>query len=242
METARLSIDRLRSTSISDLDSLRSHCIGKHPMLTTLHATIRHTRQHHAIEHATLHHAGRSAFPDGAWPATAIRAASPSAGRVPMEAVRRALTDAMLRLQAGESDLAIHPNCGTNLLATGVLVTLPRWSAAAGARRDCLEPLRHARCAGAAGAGRRRRPLGYRACSSYTTLADIGDRWVKDVRPLRTVGGPARVPRITFAVTGELHHDLSASQRRRISRRPADRRAQGALGDPEMAEPEHGRA
>ena len=57
---------------------------------------------------------------------------------VPEEAARRALADAMLRLQAGETRLAIHPNCGTNLLTTGVLVTLAALLGGAGARKEIL--------------------------------------------------------------------------------------------------------
>ena len=42
-------------------------------------------------------------------------------GDLSPENIRRAVADAMLRLQAGESNLAIHPNCGTNLATTSIL-------------------------------------------------------------------------------------------------------------------------
>jgi len=42
-------------------------------------------------------------------------------GEVQTEEVASAAREALARLQAGESDLAIHPRCGTMLATTGVL-------------------------------------------------------------------------------------------------------------------------
>ena len=163
-------------------------------MITTLHSTIRRTRQHHAIEHATLMILAER-FPGRRMAGYSDPGGFTLLADLPPEAVRRALTDAMLRLQAGESYLAIHPRCGTNLLATGVLVTLAALAGAAGARRDFLSRFARALIlvlpALVIGPG-----VGLRL-QQYTTLADISDRWVKDVRPL-DVGG-LRALRVTFA-------------------------------------------
>lgn len=162
-------------------------------MITALHSTIRHTRQHHAIEHATLMILAER-FPGRRMVGYSDPGGFTLLADVPVEAVRRALTDAMLRLQAGESYLAIHPRCGTNLLATGVLVTLAALAGTAGARRDFLSRFARALVlvlpALVVGPG-----LGIHL-QQYTTLADIGDRWVKNVRPLEL--GALRVTRITF--------------------------------------------
>lgn len=162
-------------------------------MITTLHSTIRHTRQHHAIEHATLLILAER-FPGRRMVGYSDPGGFTLLADVPVEAVRRALTDAMLRLQAGESYLAIHPRCGTNLLATGVLVTLAALAGTAGARRDFLSRFARALVlvlpALVVGPG-----LGIHL-QRYTTLAEIGDRWVKDVRPLEL--GALRATRITF--------------------------------------------
>jgi hypothetical protein len=92
-------------------------------MLATLSALIRNTRQHHAIEHAALHllstrvSGRRMAGVSDPFGFTIV-------GAPDAEIVRRAVSDAMLRLQAGDRHLAIHPNCGTNLATTALLVTV----------------------------------------------------------------------------------------------------------------------
>lgn len=163
-------------------------------MITALQSTIRRTRQHHAIEHATLLLLAER-FPGRRMAGYSDPIGFTLLADVPAEAVQRALTDAMLRLHAGESHLAIHPYCGTNLLATGVLVTLAALASTTGAQRDVLSRFARALVlvlpALVIGP-----PVGSRL-QRYTTLPSIGDRWVKDVRPLE-VGG-LRATRITFA-------------------------------------------
>jgi len=163
-------------------------------MITVLQSTIRRTRQHHAIEHATLLLLAER-FPGQRMAGYSDPAGFTLLADVPTEAVQKALTDAMLRLHAGERYLAIHPNCGTNLLATGVLVTLAALAGSLGARRDILS--RFARILGLVLPGLLIGPRVGIHLQRYTTLANIGDRWVKDVRPLEL--GNLRVTRITFA-------------------------------------------
>ncbi len=76
-------------------------------------------RCNHALEHATLHVLQENGFtgrmgglsdPKGFW----------IYGDVPAETLLLAAQEALKRLADGESALAIHPNCGTNL-AVGVL-------------------------------------------------------------------------------------------------------------------------
>lgn len=78
------------------------------------------TRWNHAIEHATIHILSRMA------PFTSMAGRSNSRGfyiygDVPTDMLRRAVDEAIGRLQRGERQLAIHPNCGTNMLASAVL-------------------------------------------------------------------------------------------------------------------------
>src|SRR4051812_5842427 len=81
------------------------------------------TRQHHAIEHATIHMLAER-FPRQPFSGISDPLGFTLYGNVSEESARRAVGDALLRLQAGQSELAIHPNCGTNLATTGLLVTL----------------------------------------------------------------------------------------------------------------------
>jgi hypothetical protein len=81
---------------------------------------ISRLRRNHGLEHATLHilaerHPGRSlaGYSDvrGFWIMGDIETAD----------LEAALKDALDRLNSGESQLAVHPFCGTNFVATGVL-------------------------------------------------------------------------------------------------------------------------
>ncbi len=111
-------------------------------------------------------------------------------GDVPSDQVRRAVSDAMLHLQAGESGLAIHPNCGTNLVVTGIMAT----AAALVGRRLLGGGKQHVpgeRFAGAlllvVPALIAAQPIGL-YLQKYTTLATVGDRWVKAIRPVELAG------------------------------------------------------
>jgi Domain of unknown function (DUF6391) len=75
----------------------------------------RRIRQNHALEHATI------TILSGYVPELRVSARSNSRGfiifgDVDLGQLRRSLDEALQRLQAGEAELAIHPNCGTNLV------------------------------------------------------------------------------------------------------------------------------
>ena len=161
-------------------------------MNALLTETIRRTRQHHAIEHATIHIlAARQ-------PARRVSGISDPLGftilgEMDEVELRRAVGDALLRLQAGEATLAIHPNCGTNLAVTGVLVTLAAMLANSG-RQTLLQRFTNSLLL-VLPALILSRPLGYKL-QRYTTLAEVADRWVQGIYPL-TVGG-RRAYRVLF--------------------------------------------
>jgi len=77
-------------------------------------------RRNHGLEHATIH------VLSGRRPRTSLIGRSDSKGFFlygdpPLEDVEDAVFAALDRLRNGEHQLAIHPNCGTNLLTAGVL-------------------------------------------------------------------------------------------------------------------------
>jgi hypothetical protein len=84
---------------------------------------VSHIRRNHGLEHATLHilanylpHTmlmGHSDF-SGFW----------IIGDVPSELLHAAVQEALARMRAGESQLAVHPNCGTNYVTAGLLAGL----------------------------------------------------------------------------------------------------------------------
>jgi len=80
-------------------------------------------RRNHALEHATLHVIAQS-HPQ-------IRLAGHSdaeglyiIGDISTQELYAALEEARQRLQAGEHHLAVHPNCGTNLVISGGLAAI----------------------------------------------------------------------------------------------------------------------
>jgi hypothetical protein len=57
-------------------------------------------------------------------------------GDLPTEHVREAVTEALTRLQNGESHLAIHEGCGTNYAVTGGLAALFAFIGMSGTKND----------------------------------------------------------------------------------------------------------
>lgn len=100
-------------------------------------------RRNHGLEHATLHilsrrhpglkMGGYSDF-NGFW----------LLGDLEAEDVRKGAEEALTRLKNGESDLAVHPNCGTNFATAGSLAGMAGLLGMLGvgkSRRDKLERL-----------------------------------------------------------------------------------------------------
>jgi hypothetical protein len=82
--------------------------------------TILRVRQNHAIEHGTIH------LLSSRHPSISIAGRSDSKGfyilgNLPSGSVDWAARTALDRLLNGDKDLAVHPNCGTNLLTSGIL-------------------------------------------------------------------------------------------------------------------------
>lgn len=158
---------------------------------------LRHTRQHHALEHATIHLLAASD------PYVSLAGWSDPLGftlfgDVATEDVWQAVRQALLRLQAGEAALARHPNCGTNLATTVVLVTaaalLGSWGGGEGKQRSLSSRITTTGLLVMA-ALFVSNPLGMRL-QGYTTLADVSDRWLVNVEQIAS--GRGKIHRVTF--------------------------------------------
>jgi hypothetical protein len=162
-------------------------------MYEVLVEVVQRTRQHHALEHATIHMLS-ARFPQQNFTGFSDPFGFTIVGDVTEPDMRRAVGDALLRLQAGESKWAMHPNCGTNLLTTAAAATL---AALAGAslRRTPFERFVFGLCC-ALPAIVAARPVGY-WFQGFTTLADVADRWVAEIQPVRVLG--RRGHRVLFA-------------------------------------------
>lgn len=108
----------LASESILSTTIQKEHIMGPEDVMFG-----RRIRQNHALEHATI------TILSGYVPDLRVSARSSSRGftifgDVDLGQLRRALDEALQRLQAGEAELAIHPNCGTNLVVGISLATI----------------------------------------------------------------------------------------------------------------------
>jgi hypothetical protein len=144
----------------------------------------RRTRQNHALEHATI------TILSGLVPDLSISAHSNPRGfiilgDVDLGQLRRALDEALRRLQAGEAELAISPNCGTNLvvgislLTVGTLLGMTSSSA-----RTRIASTAVSSVAGMMAA----RPLGEFVQRHYTTLPDLEGVRVTDIFRRKILG------------------------------------------------------
>jgi len=90
-------------------------------------------RRNHALEHATLQVLSAS------HPALRMGGYSDAhgfwlLGHAPLEEVQAAAQQALHRLETGEASLAVHPNCGTNYVAAGLMAGSFAWLSMVGAR------------------------------------------------------------------------------------------------------------
>ena len=99
-------------------------------------------------------------------------------GDVDLGQLRRALDEALRRLQAGEAELAIHPNCGTNLAVGVSLITLGTLLGLVSNRaRTRVASAALSSVAGYAAA----RPIGQLVQKYITTLPDLRGVRVTDI-------------------------------------------------------------
>jgi hypothetical protein len=144
----------------------------------------RRIRQNHALEHATI------TILSGMVPNLSVSARSSSdgfiiLGDVDLGLLRRALEEALSRLQAGEAELAIHPNCGTNLAVGVSLITLGTLIGLASSHtRTRVATAAASSFAGWAAA----RPLGEYVQRHFTTLPDLRGVRVTEIARSKFLG------------------------------------------------------
>ncbi len=150
---------------------------------------IRRIRRNHGLEHATihlmasrvrdLHIVGRSDS-GGFW----------LFGNISTDEVTACVNAALKRMQNGEHGLAIHPNCGTNLVTTALLGTAATIVALTGSERErggkiARIPLIVLALMGALLFGQ---PLGRLIQQHLTTLGDPADLRVLAIRAVHRAG------------------------------------------------------
>jgi hypothetical protein len=160
-------------------------------MIAHVAELLQRTRQHHAIEHATLH-VLTARHPGHRFTGYSDPLGFFIVGDMDEQTLRRAVGDAMLRLQAGEHTLARHPNCGTNLVTSAVLISLV--ALLTNSRRSRLERfVTTLLCVTPALLFTK--DIGM-YLQGYTTSAEISDRWVATIHSI-SIGG-LRAHRVLF--------------------------------------------
>lgn len=144
----------------------------------------RRIRQNHALEHATITILSRIV------PSLSVSARSSSDGfiifgDVDLGKLRQALDEALRRLQAGEAELAIHPNCGTNLAVGVSLITIGTLLGMTSSQtRTRVATAAVSSLAGWAAA----RPLGEYVQRHFTTLPDLTGVRVTEIKRRKFLG------------------------------------------------------
>lgn len=164
------------------------HSPSPSSVLTDLLAAVRSTRQNHAWEHATLHVLGGRGQ---------VRQASglsdPSGftlfGEMSVEDVDQAVADAHAAINNGHRGLAIHPDCGTNLVVQALLSALAMQFLGRAGRGFSMARF-IAGLLSMTALSIAAKVLGPRL-QAVTTLADLRDRQVTEVYALRVFGKPA---------------------------------------------------
>ncbi len=90
------------------------------------------TRRNHGLEHATLHLLSKK-FPHVTMGGMSTPGGFTIIGDVSTENVAEAAIEALKKLRNGESQLAMHANCGTNFAISGIFAGLAAWLGTLGA-------------------------------------------------------------------------------------------------------------
>jgi len=139
------------------------------------------TRRNHALEHATIHILSAK-YPDRHMAGHSNPTGFFIIGNITTEDLKSAVREAWTRLRAGESKLAIHPGCGTNLATSMLMSGTMAWFPMSGAKslRQRFWLLPFAIGFGVLGFALSR-PLGPRLQEKVTTEANLGNLQIEDV-------------------------------------------------------------
>ena len=164
---------------------------------------IRRTRRNHGLEHATVH------VLSSRIKNLSIAGRSDSSGfylwgNVETADVESASEEALTRMRNGEHQLAVHPNCGTGLVTTGIMASMAGMLGSVGIKRGAADyaarlPTIVLLTIGAIVLAQ---PVGLQLQEHFTTLGDPGDLRVVNVHRedgVGLLGRPVRTHRVNTA-------------------------------------------
>lgn len=164
----------------------------------TLTDTLNRIRRNHALEHAVvalLLERDAARPPLGGY---STRGGFFIVAAIPTADLASVVTDALAKLNAGESELAVSDHCGTNL-ATGALITSLITRVVIGKRKMPLWKRLSLLAAAAIAGGLLGRRVGNEIQRRYTTLARMDALQVASITPVLQ-GDPPRLHRIATRI------------------------------------------
>jgi len=151
-------------------------------------------RRNHGLEHATITLLSQR-FPNRRMAGYSYPGGFFLLGDIPTEQVREVVAQALSRMNNGERNLAVHPNCGTNYAVSGLVAGGLAWLGLAGAKskRDRVERLPLAITLATLGLILSA-PLGPRIQERITTSGDPQSLSIANIYPIRL--GPLQLHRV----------------------------------------------
>ena len=147
---------------------------------------VRRTRRNHGLEHATIH------VLSAKMKNLSVVGRSDARGfylygNIPTDAIEEAVNTARDRMLKGEHSLAIHPNCGTNLVTAASLSAVAVFTTLIGSEHERGGKLARLPLVilGIMMALIFAQPLGMRIQQNITTLGDLGDLQILNIRAHR---------------------------------------------------------
>ncbi len=92
-------------------------------------------RKNHALEHATVHLLGQR-YPNKSLIGRSDNRGFYIYGDITADTLQNTANEALMLLRNGETQLAIHPNCGTNLVTSASLAGLAAFFSLFGSKND----------------------------------------------------------------------------------------------------------
>ncbi len=147
---------------------------------------ISRIRRNHGLEHASLHILSER-FPGVSLAGHSDTGGFWLLGNVPTAEIQSAVNEALRRLRAGERQLAIHPNCGTNFVTSGTLAGVAAGLAMFGAGRRLRDKVERLPLAASLAtlALIAAQPLGLLLQETVTTSGEPGALEVAEIVPSR---------------------------------------------------------
>jgi hypothetical protein len=136
-------------------------------------------QRNHGLEHGTISLLMSRGANNQAMAGYSIPGGFLVLGNVTMQQVSDAAAEALARMKAGESDLAISPFCGTNIVVGAALTTMGTllgYRLAGGGSPGVSRAFSNAALAIVAS-----RPVGRMVQRLYTTSSDVGDMQIEGV-------------------------------------------------------------